>query len=252
MLFVDDDVYSLEGIKAGLSFDGMEVGETFWVTSMKAACSVLRDRRIDIMVCDIEMPGGSGIDLLQWLEEEHISVVTIFLTCFSNFEYAHQAIRYHVFDYILKPVRCGELAEKIEKAIQERKKALFLEETLETEFKDLQEDSVITRMKDYIEQNLASELTRKEISGHVFLNPDYAARIFRNAEGVTLKEYIRNRRINRVKKLLICTAKPMDVICSETGFSYNSYFYNTFKEVEGMTPQEYRKKFQNLKDIKPE
>lgn len=208
----------------------------------------METEKIDVLVCDIEMPGGSGIDLLQWMESRDISPVTMLLTCFSNFEYAHQAIRHHVFDYILKPVRSQELTEKIAGAVSQRKKELLVEETLENELYDRSEDSAVAIMKEYIEQNLTSELTRKEISSQVFLNPDYAARIFRNAEGVTLKEYIRNRRISRVKKMLIGTSKPIEVICEETGFSYNSYFYNTFKEMEGITPQEYRKKFRTIRE----
>jgi len=65
----------------------------------------------DLVFLDIEMPGGSGFDLLQTMTEVNFSV--IFVTAYQ--EYALKAIKFSALDYLLKPVKVSELQDTIEK-----------------------------------------------------------------------------------------------------------------------------------------
>ena len=48
--------------------------------------------RVDILLCDIEMPGENGLGLLRWVREQEKEIECIFLTCHAKFAYAQEAI----------------------------------------------------------------------------------------------------------------------------------------------------------------
>lgn len=69
------------------------------------------------MVCDIEMPSGSGLDLLAWVEKEGMPLVSILLTCHPDFSYAVTALEHGALAYLLKPFKPEELHSTIRQAI---------------------------------------------------------------------------------------------------------------------------------------
>lgn len=101
--------------------------------------------------------------------------------------------------------------------------------------------SVAETIKSYIDQNFAMDLSRNDLADLVFLHPDYAARIFRNQIGISLNNYMIQRRIEEAKRLLKTTGLPVNVIADKVGYGNYSYFTKLFKKETGYTPQEYRK-----------
>ena len=69
ILLVDDEDYTLEGLQHGISFESMGFEKVFTACNVVAARQLLLTEHIDIMLCDIEMPGESGLELLQWVKE---------------------------------------------------------------------------------------------------------------------------------------------------------------------------------------
>ena len=90
----------------------------------------MEDNSIRICVCDIEMPGGSGLELLAWVREHDIDTEFIFLTSYADFEYAQKAIELSSLDYQLKPLDFGKLYEILLKAVSKVKKAEALNKTM--------------------------------------------------------------------------------------------------------------------------
>ena len=88
-----------------------------------------------------------------------------------------------------------------------------------------------------------TELTREQLGRMLFMNPDYIARLFREKQGISLNDYIRNRRISYAKTLLRETSLPLTEVCTRVGYAYNTYFFNVFKKATGLSPSEYRNKF---------
>jgi AraC-like DNA-binding protein len=68
-------------------------------------------------------------------------------------------------------------------------------------------------------------------------------RNFKKKTGMTLSSYIQSVRINTAKKLLQQSRMYVDDICYEAGFNSVSFFNRKFKELTGMTPVEYRRRF---------
>lgn len=116
LLLVDDEVHAVEGVKADLEQMELQIGELYVAYNAKQAKDVLEREHIDIMICDIEMPQESGLELARWVKEQQVHVVTIFLTSHADFRYAKEALRLGSLDYLLKPVLTDELEHVIYKA----------------------------------------------------------------------------------------------------------------------------------------
>ncbi|GMK39134.1 AraC family transcriptional regulator [Paenibacillus sp. CCS19] len=116
LLIVDDEVHAIEGVKADLDLQKLQISELYTANNIRQAKEWLDSERIDIMLCDIEMPQGSGLELLTWVREQSPNTVTIFLTSHADFKYAREALTLGSLDYLLKPVLAEELESAIRKA----------------------------------------------------------------------------------------------------------------------------------------
>lgn len=101
-------------------------------------------------------------------------------------------------------------------------------------------DNVVDQLKKYIEQNLGEDLSRPVLAGKVFLSEDYVSKLFMKTTGMSLPNYIAERRIERAKEYLRTSSLPISKIAMEVGYGNFSYFSKTFRELVGCTPNEYR------------
>lgn len=97
-------------------------------------------------------------------------------------------------------------------------------------------------LTEYIETNLDSELSLSSLAKMCFYNPSYFSRIFKEKFGVSLMEYITQKRLERAIYLLENTETTIDSIAHQTGFSGRSGLYHSFIRHLGVTPNHYRKK----------
>lgn len=116
MLLVDDEIHAIEGLKSDLDLGKLGISDLFTAHSSRQAKDIYERESIDIMLCDIEMPKGSGLELLAWVREHHPNTETIFLTSHADFKYAKEAMQLGSIDYLLKPVRVADLEHAIQKA----------------------------------------------------------------------------------------------------------------------------------------
>jgi two-component system, response regulator YesN len=116
MILVDDEVLAIEGVKSDLDLEKLGISVLFTAHNIKQAKDIFGREHIDILLCDIEMPQGTGLDLLSWVREHHPSTVTIFLTSHADFRYAKEALRLGSLDYLLKPVMASDLEQVIRRA----------------------------------------------------------------------------------------------------------------------------------------
>ncbi len=117
-LIVDDEIHSAEGIRFALDWDSLGVDQVFTANNILAAENILSVQQIHIMITDIEMPKGSGYDLLRWMRDHgQDDTIVIILSSYGTFEYAKQAIEYQCLDYLLKPVSPRALLRAVQRAI---------------------------------------------------------------------------------------------------------------------------------------
>lgn len=128
LLIVDDEAFAVEGVRTAIHWDRLGVDEIFTAYNIRQAKEVFDNNKIDVMLCDIEMPQGNGLELLAWVRENYPKTECIFLTCHADFSYAKEAIKLGSLEYILKPFPYNELEEVIKKAIDKIEKETKLKE----------------------------------------------------------------------------------------------------------------------------
>lgn len=102
-----------------------------------------------------------------------------------------------------------------------------------------------TIVKKYIEEHFREHITIDALSALVHLNKFYFVHKFTNQFGTSPINYLIQMRINESKHLLTSTNHSLSSISHIVGFSSPSYFSQTFKRTTNMTPQEYKKLYQN-------
>ena len=90
--------------------------------NIKQAKDILSTRQIDILLSDIEMPQGSGLELLEWVREKKLPVECIYLSSYAHFAYAQKALELHSKGYLLKPVSNKELGRMLEELVEQMKR----------------------------------------------------------------------------------------------------------------------------------
>lgn len=119
ILLVDDNVFVLEGLEAGIDYAALGIEQVFTARSMKEAVRLLTTEEILLVLTDIEMPNGTGLELLEWINQHKPDTVAIFCTSYADFDYAQKAVELHSFGYYLKPICYEELQELLERAVKE-------------------------------------------------------------------------------------------------------------------------------------
>ena len=98
------------------------------------------------------------------------------------------------------------------------------------------------RLKAYIDAHFEEELSLSTLAGKSFYTPSYFSRTFKKKFGASPTEYIRARRMEHAKLLLVTEDSSVEDILHRVGFSDRSAFYHAFSAATGMTPAEYRVK----------
>jgi len=103
LLIVDDDVPTVETVWDSISWREIGIHEVEIAYSVAQAKAVVERERVDIIISDIEMPQGSGLDLLAWIRQRGEETEFILLTCHERFDYAAHAIKLEAAEYLVKP-----------------------------------------------------------------------------------------------------------------------------------------------------
>lgn len=114
-LIVDDDSMVLQMVAAVLELHGFE---TWRCGDVASACGLLDRAEPDVLLTDIRMPGGSGIDLLTYVKERGGRFPVIVMTGFTDFDTAIDAVKGNAFDFIRKPFDPQYLVQAVKRAVE--------------------------------------------------------------------------------------------------------------------------------------
>jgi two-component system LytT family response regulator len=111
LIIVDDEAGARETIRNIVELSQVDLDVIGEAHSVESAHKLINDLHPDLVLLDINLTDGSGFDLLKRFEK--ISFRVIFIT--AHEDYAISAFRYSAMDYIMKPVRAGDLLSAIER-----------------------------------------------------------------------------------------------------------------------------------------
>lgn len=97
-------------------------------------------------------------------------------------------------------------------------------------------------MLEYIENHYKEKITINTLADRCFYNPSYFSRIFKEIYGVTLTQFIAEKRFENACRLLLTTDCTIEEIAITSGYKNTAAIYKHFKSKLGLTPKEYKQK----------
>ena len=108
--------------------------------------------------------------------------------------------------------------------------------------KSVQEGDLVTRIKNYIQENLQEGPSLTAIADHFHFSREYLLRVFKKEEGVTILQYINDTKMNEAMRMLQTSELAIKEIAEILGFSSSAYFIRFFRTKTGKSPNEFRKR----------
>ena len=116
-LIVDDDRATVDVIRKAINWEKLGITEVYTAYNIVQAKEQLSENDIPVIISDIEMPQGSGIDLLAWFREQQLAGEFLFLTSHESFDYATNAIKLQAAEYLLKPFDVAVMEAALKKIV---------------------------------------------------------------------------------------------------------------------------------------
>jgi DNA-binding response OmpR family regulator len=138
VLVVDDDAGTCALIVDVLQGDGYQVDSCL---NGEQARDALAEEGYDLLLADIKMPRVTGIDLLQYAQENCLDTVVILMTAYASLDTAILALRGEAFDYLIKPFALTDLRQRVREALEDE-----VDEEQERRYLDLYLDSDARRV----------------------------------------------------------------------------------------------------------
>lgn len=124
LLVVDDEKDVARSIAYDINWEELDITEVQCVYNGLEALEYMAKRRVDVVLTDIRMPDMDGIHLAEKIADRWKYVKVIFMTGYEEFEYARQALRYGVTEYLLKPAANEELFDAVKKGLDKLRAGL--------------------------------------------------------------------------------------------------------------------------------
>lgn len=249
LLIVDDEILAVQGLQDDIPWETLHFDRVLTANSYAQAVNLFMENRIDILLCDIEMPYGNGVELVKWVKEHFPAVECIFLTCHDNFEFARKAIEMQCLGYLLKPADTKDVVRYLQKAEQKLLRAgesqiyqdygrMYLDHIKESP-QSFSVKAMNEKVENYIHAHIAEDISREELAQMVHLSPTHFSRLFKKKHNMTLVDYITQQRILLAKELLKQEEITISAVAAKVGYGNYSYFAKTFRKYTGKTPREY-------------
>ncbi|MFD1954803.1 response regulator [Paenibacillus thailandensis] len=114
---IDDDRQVLQGMKLAIPWEELNAEWAGEAMNGRDGLEMIRAAKPDIVITDIYMPVMNGLDMIEKLRGEKFGGRIVILSGYSDFEYARQALRLNVADYLSKPISIPTLKDVLGKAI---------------------------------------------------------------------------------------------------------------------------------------
>lgn len=120
VILADDSALSISGLEANLDFDSIGAVRVGSFLSGMDVLSYLRQHNdVDLLVSDIRMPHMTGLELAREAQAIVPHIKIILISAYDDFEYAQEALRIGVSDYVQKPIQYDVLLSAMEKALRQ-------------------------------------------------------------------------------------------------------------------------------------
>jgi len=201
-------------------------------SSASEARAILEAEELDALLCDIRMPGGSGLELAAWVRENRPGVKVVILTAYRKFEYAQEAIRCGVRSYLVKPPAMDDFRELFGRIRAE------LDDEGRASIGAGAEDPIVRAVREFA-RGKPGAASLEAAAAAVGMSPGYLCTYFRERTGEHYSDYLARIRMEKAAKLLSEMLRSVVDVARELGYSNPKNFSRAFKKYYGSSPRDY-------------
>ncbi len=247
ILVVDDEKIIVQGIVKRLekmSHLNLQVAGAYSGTE---ALEIMPYFLPNLLITDIRMPGMQGLTLIGIAKERNLCENYVILTAYENFEYARQAIDYHVLNYLVKPIDWEVFEKLINDLAMGQSTQKDVGEILKTyqslyahiDRKDL--SHVLLKLVRYVKHNFNKDISLVHLSVYSGVSENYICALFKKELDITFLDYVYELRLQKSMELLLTRREnTIQDIAKSVGYHSDRQFFRMFKARLNMTPQSFR------------
>jgi len=157
LLIVDDEQIERDALRYIINKNCLSIGEIRDARNGREAVDVAAEFRPHILFMDIRIPGMNGLDATREIRRMLPDVAVVFLTAFDYFDYAHEAIKIGVKDFIIKPAEDERIMEVVARITAELDAERTIREKMEND------ENRLELVTDYLEAELVFDLVMGEL-----------------------------------------------------------------------------------------
>lgn len=256
VLIVEDEDIIRQGLM--YTIDWLSLG---WMVVAAAAdgqegLTLIKEHKPDLVLTDIIMPKMNGIEMLETARKEKLSAFrSVILTSYAEFEYARQAVKLDVFDYLLKPIDEDELKKVIDMVkadIVEGTKLVDKQEQGQSNVGEILDwsfyingetvkNTYVLRALYAIRDHYGEKISIESIAEEQQVSASYLSRKFKESTAQTFLEFLTRYRIQKAIGFLRQGTYRVYEVSDMTGFSDYKHFCTVFKKYTQMSPKEFTK-----------
>lgn len=250
VLIVDDEAEICSALAT--YYPWSELG---FVVAARASCSqearlAVEAEDVDVVLCDIRMPGESGLEFAAWLAQEHPGVRVVLLSAYRKFEYAQEAFRYGVRGYLVKPPSdedfrsvFGAISSELDAEAEARGILLAKTQRQSSEpsaGQDSKNDPILADVFAYLRGNIR-DACLKTAARTAGMNPTYFSTWFHGKAGKSFFDTLTGMRMEKAAHLVVERGMRVTEASAELGYSSPKNFSRAFRHHFGMSPKAFRR-----------
>lgn len=245
LLVVDDELDARDTLSHCFPWESVGFTIVKQADHGKEALDYLLEHEVHVVLCDIRMPIMNGIELARRIHERNLPVRIVLLSAYREFEYAQEAMRYGVREYIVKPAKYDDivhvftrLRDELERSADAAPAANPAERAL-PHWPDGLDDPVILRIAELVHRHLQT-VTLQQAAEFVDMNASYLSTYFKKKTGVNFSDYVLKVRMEKAAELLAQNRLKAYEVSESVGYGNPKNFMRSFKQYYGMTPGQYK------------
>ena len=176
------------------------------------------------------------LTLLEKIVLENTPIVSITKQLFTQFVMDV----FHLFEH-LKADDMTDIVKNIHAITTFEDLVAYTKKTLTSFFGQYRTNENVVSVLEVIGRDYQKELSLKDISKDLFINPVYLGQLIKKETNSTFAELLNKQRIKAAQQLLLSTNDSIEDICYTVGYSNVGYFYKVFRKLCGKSPKAYRK-----------
>ncbi|MDD3337319.1 MAG: response regulator [Lachnospiraceae bacterium] len=236
VMIADDENYINDALQTLVPWGKMGCELVYCAKNGHELIEHIDEKKPDIVITDIRMPLVDGLQVAKYVYENLKTTCVIILSAYSDFEYAQEAMRYDVGDYVVKTAMIEDIPIAVKRAIEK----LTRYKKRDGEAAEEQPEDILGKVQAYIQQNYMKKITLTDIAEEVHANRSYLSRLYKNKTGKNMFDVINIMKLEKAKEY-IGRGKKIYETAELVGFDDVAYFSRVFKKYEGYTPKEYDK-----------